>query len=66
MWGAIPQCLHSGYKLLLQLSRGVIYGGKEATCDSILIRLSSNDSCKGRAEKGHLKRFRGNSLKYQK
>ena len=41
MYGAVLQCLHSGYKLLLQLPHGVIYGGKEATCNSILIRLGS-------------------------
>ena len=40
MYGAVLQCLHSGYKLLLQLPHGVIYGVKEATSNSILIRLS--------------------------
>ena len=65
---AVPQRLHSGYKLLLRLPHGVSYGGKEAICDSILIRLSSNDLSlfKGRVEKGHLKKFRGKLLKYKK
>ena len=43
-YGVALQCLHSGYKLLLQLPREVTYGGKEDTCNSIWIRLSSNGS----------------------
>ena len=39
MYGAVLQCLHSGYKLLLQLPHGVIYGVKEATSNSTV----SND-----------------------
>ena len=41
---AVPQCLHSGYKLLLQLPNGVIYGGKKILEIQIWIRLSSNCS----------------------
>ena len=54
-YGAVPQCLHSGYKLLLQLPHG---GGKNSI---IWIRLSSNGSwlSKGWAEKTILKVLEG-------